>query len=156
MKAVPYQERFHEHYVPEPNTGCWLWTATVCQPFGHGRLAVGRTMAGAHRISWELHNGPIPEGMFVCHHCDVPSCVNPDHLFIGDNQMNMTDKQRKGRAVKGEGSAGSKLTEDDVRRIRRMADMGMTTRMISDGFPVTWQTVHDIIKRKKWSHVTDG
>lgn len=94
-------ERFTEKYIPVPEAGCWLWERAVL-PAGYGLFGMrgrkGRRMFLAHRVSWELHNGPIPEGLVVCHKCDVPSCVNPDHLFIGTASDNQKDCFRKGRS----------------------------------------------------------
>jgi len=92
------QDRFEEKVSIEPNSGCWLWTGAA-NAAGYGRLYVwpeGKHQK-AHRISYELHVGAIPDGMFVCHRCDNPSCVNPQHLFIGTRQDNVDDMNRKGR-----------------------------------------------------------
>jgi hypothetical protein len=86
----------------EKSDGCWLWTGQRT-PEGYGRFVVGRTPKkkglnkGAHRFSWELHHGAIPEGLVVCHHCDNPSCIRPDHLFVGTVSDNTQDMLRKGR-----------------------------------------------------------
>src|SRR4051794_20991102 len=74
------EERFWANV--EKTAGCWLWTKST-RGIGYGGLAIGRKTVPAHRFSWELHFGPIPDGLFVCHSCDVPACVNPAHLFLG-------------------------------------------------------------------------
>ena len=81
---------------PEPNTGCYLWTGADC-PKGYGKTNVYGKTQNAHRVVWELANGPIPKGMYVCHRCDTPACVNPEHLFIGSPSDNQRDRVRKGR-----------------------------------------------------------
>ena len=90
---------FWDRCIPEPNTGCWLWM-DCAHEFGYGLLKIGGRkgpVVRAHRYAWELHNGPIPRGLFVCHRCDNPPCCNPAHLFLGTNADNVRDMRRKGR-----------------------------------------------------------
>lgn len=82
--------------IPEPNTGCWLWLRGFNWG-GYGRVTVGGRRRRAHRLSYELAYGPIPLFMNVCHRCDTPACINPDHLFIGDHSANARDMVAKGR-----------------------------------------------------------
>lgn len=89
------EKRFWER-VSKQDNGCWLWTGHT-NPRGYGVIAVNGTMWLAHRYSYQLHTGSIPDKLFVCHKCDVPSCVNPDHLFLGTHQDNMDDMAAKGR-----------------------------------------------------------
>jgi len=94
-KRRPLAERFWEKV--EKTDGCWLWTSTL-NTWGYGQFQIGRTKQyRAHRIAYELTYGPIPAGMHVCHHCDNPRCVRPDHLFLGTHLDNMRDRQAKGR-----------------------------------------------------------
>lgn len=102
---APLRERFEAGYVPEPNSGCWLWFKA--QTYGYGELFDGDKHIRAHRLSYEMFRGPIPAGMHVLHKCDVPQCVNPDHLFLGDQAANMQDKARKRRG-KGNGLCGDR------------------------------------------------
>lgn len=90
-------ERFLDHVGPEdPDTGCWPWVGSLSGG-GYGQIRNGDRMQQVHRAGWELKHGPIPEGMFVCHRCDNPRCVRPDHLFLGTHSDNMRDMVTKGR-----------------------------------------------------------
>jgi len=92
-------ERFWKHVAPMmDDRGCWEWAASR-QPSGYGQLMeqTKRVPLYAHRLSWQLHNGSIPAGMHVLHHCDNRGCVNPDHLFLGTNYDNILDCKQKGR-----------------------------------------------------------
>jgi hypothetical protein len=91
-------------------SGCWLWTAATIR--GYGQIALNRKPAYAHRLSWELAHGPIPDGLSVLHTCDVPLCVRPDHLFLGSQQDNLTDARTKGRLIETLPRDG-KLTYED-------------------------------------------
>lgn len=84
--------------IPVPEAGCWLWTG-YWKELGYGTAQLRGRNTGAHRVSWEAFNGPIPDGLFVCHKCDTPACVNPDHLFLGTATDNARDMARKGRAI---------------------------------------------------------
>lgn len=101
-KPIPLDQRFWRDVMPEPNSGCWIWIGST-KPNGYGHISDrsnGRKSIYAHRVSWELHHGVIPDGMIVCHKCDFPQCVNPDHLFLGSHADNMRDCSRKGRIHK--------------------------------------------------------
>lgn len=112
-------EHFLAKAMPEPNSGCWIWLGSVLQerrrtkPYGrygsHGEMA--------HRASWRLHRGSIPEGIMVCHTCDNCYCVNPDHLFLGTARENSDDKVLKNRQASGKKIRPLTLTEDGVKLI---------------------------------------
>ena len=92
-------QKLFERQIPEPNSGCWLWLL-YCDEDGYGKMHYNYKKHLAHRLSYEAFIGPIPEGLDVCHKCDVPSCINPDHLWLGDAKANADDMVRKGRMVK--------------------------------------------------------
>lgn len=160
-------ELFEARYIPEPMSGCWLWTG-YADPHGYGQLRKdGRLIAATH-ISLEFFGRPRPDALhFACHHCDTPPCVNPAHLFWGTHRDNVADAMRKGRMnltglalgrrantpeaqIKGERHPFSKLTEDQVRAIR--SDARGCQRLARE-YGVTPTTIKAIRKRKMWKHV---
>lgn len=115
-------------------------------------------MIPAHRASWMLHHGDIPEGMVVCHNCpgsDNPGCVNPAHLFLGTLNDNNQDMRKKGRTTKGEQTKSSKLTEKQVREILFLREQGISNRELAKQYSVHEETIGRIIRRLHWKHV-DG
>ena len=145
---------FEARFIPEPNSGCWLWTGMI-QDRGYGHFCFRQKTVRAHRASWEMFCGPIPEGQHVLHRCDNRLCVNPDHLFLGSHQDNMQDRNTKGRArgPRGEAAALAKLTADDVVGIRYGGEIGLGTALLADVYGVNKSTIQRIISRKLWTHV---
>lgn len=153
--VVPPHERFMKKIQIDSETGCWLWHGATERRFGYGKFRLNGASINSHRAAWELFNGQIPKGMFVCHKCDVPACVNPDHLFIGSSDDNNKDRAAKGRTVTrlGEVNNMSKLSEDDVRTIRDLYTSGVNGVEIAKRFPVNHCAIYDIINNKTWRHV---
>jgi len=142
--------------MPEPNTGCFLWTGTTTG--GYGRVRRGKRTHYAHRVAYELLVGPIPEGVCVLHRCDTPPCVNPAHLFLGTIADNNQDMVQKGRGIakSGEQHCRARLTEDDVLAIRARAAAGETQRPLAREYGVDQATISNIVTRKSWKHVQDS
>lgn len=127
---------FYDRVAFEPMSGCWLWTGSVSDK-GYGMLVRGHNYKKkgykAHRVSWELHKGPIPKGKHVLHKCDVRCCVNPDHLFLGTHAENMADMAAKGRSRTGL----KKLTPADVVEMRFLRKQNLKLREIGKRFGVS-------------------
>lgn len=151
------EERFWANVQKGGPGECWLWTGLLTDK-GYGRVFSNGRYLGAHRFSYRLHEGPVPKGLFVCHRCDNPRCVNPDHLWLGTNADNMADMAEKGRAnheprMLGESHTRAKLTEKKVREIRRLRREGLTLEAIAKQYGVCFQTVSLVVNRKSWAHV---
>jgi len=136
---------------------CWLWTRS-CNKRGYGQFKAPDKIKLAHRVSWEISNGPIPEGHGVLHHCDNPPCVRPDHLFLGTDKDNVRDAIEKGRFVYlpvkfGEQHPGAKLTEEVVLQMRSLREIGWTYQAIADRYGLIKETAMCAIKRKTWKHI---
>lgn len=142
---------FDNQYIPEPNSGCWIWIgALTARGYGHS-IVDGKTIP-AHRKSWLINCGPIDDELHVLHRCDVRCCVNPNHLFLGTNQDNVDDKMGKGRhvAFPGETNGNAKLTEDDIRSIR--VDLRPNT-VIAEELGVSNVLISKIKRNLAWRHV---
>jgi len=147
------EDRFWDGVDQSPGQGpsgdCWEWTKGRVEQ-GYGRLSVGLGEVRAHRLSFEIAFGPIPEGLMVCHHCDNPPCCNPSHLFVGTNTDNMADMATKGRSLQGTRHHKAKLTDDDVRAIR--ADCRMQIE-IAPAYGVTQGLIGMIKRGEVWKHL---
>ncbi len=194
---APPSERF-DRRIAKRGEGCWEWTgARMPRGYGIFRMSQPRRNVLAHRFAWERAFGPIPLGHDVCHSCDNPPCVRPEHLFIGTRKANMADMVAKGRSVsgerksaimrrvaargethssrtrpdrvargerhgshlhpervaKGEAHGATKLTEDDVREIRRLRASGTRGRALAARYGVTESLISVIHHRKGWVHL---
>jgi hypothetical protein len=148
---VDVRVRFMEYIEPVTESGCWIWTGPM-MPSGYGRLSIGSKNHGAHRLSYLFFRGEIAEGLSVCHHCDVPSCVNPAHLFLGTTQENTADKIRKGRNAKG-CRVHNKLTDEDVHAIRSATGGHGFKQKLARQYGVTGTMISLIRSRKSWKHI---
>ena len=132
---------------------CWLWRGSR-DGLGYGHFSEGR----AHRVSWLLFKGPIPDGMKVLHKCDVRNCVNPEHVFLGTQADNIQDMLKKGRQRTvpkfGEDNPMSKLTAAQVREMRNLRrETGMSAKRIAERFGVSTMTAHRAINKTSWSKI---
>ena len=138
--------------MAEPNSGCWLWNASVNQK-GYGQFgwSTGKSRL-AHRAAWEIHFGPVPDGLCVLHKCDVPSCVNPNHLFLGTNADNKADCVAKGRQafLRGEMNPRAKLSEQNVRDIRVSNE---TATALAARYGLSIAAIAMARRGKNWRHI---
>jgi hypothetical protein len=136
--------------------GCWIWCGYVAK-HGYGVTSYRSKTMLAHRLSWILFRGELEKDIDICHHCDNPKCVNPDHLFSGtakDNVIDCFNKKRKSH--KGENHPGAKISEIDVMEIFQLRRIGWTHQKLADRFKIKQGTVSNILHRRLWKHVNTG
>ncbi len=159
-----YRLIFESKIDKNGENGCWIWLEHKNSKVkGYGRFCYNGIRPLAHRFSHELYNGPIPEGLLVCHKCDNSSCVNPEHLFLGTIQENNLDRDKKNRQVslKGELCATSKLTEKEVLEIRAKykpcknpKDKSCySQRRLAKEYGVKQITIWNIVNNKSWEYL---
>ena len=150
-------DRFEEKFIPEPMSGCWLWTA--CRDgHGYGMFRMDGTTLRANRVSYERYVGPIASGQIVRHKCDNPRCINPNHLELGTYKENTADMHKRHRAAnKGpKGTAHPKvlLTDAQVLEIRALWNKGgMYLKEIAMRYGIAVSTVRSIAGGKNWKHL---
>lgn len=132
---------------------CWIYNKKP-NSRGYGNIGLGNSkQTSAHRFSYEIHFGSIPSLLFVCHTCDNRMCVNPEHLFLGTHQENVTDMVQKKRNVKGENHWSNRLTEKQVKEIKYMLKNNINYKIISNRYGVSHHTIFDIKRNKSWKHI---
>lgn len=149
------KERFIKFVLIDPVSGCWNWIGTK-KNRGYGGFRYNGKFTKAHRVSWQLYKGAIPEGMCICHHCDNESCVCPDHLFSGTHTDNMRDKSEKGRSnpCRGDKARWRKLNSSDVIQIRSMYKTGeYTQRGLAKMFKVSQSTILFLLQGRNWASI---
>ena|SRR5689334_17005961 len=146
------RERFDQHVPLRESGTCWLWQG-YRHDCGYGLLSIKKRNFYAHRIAWEMFRGPIPDGMHVLHRCDVPACVNPEHLFLGTNDDNIADKVSKGRQPRGETQGSSVLTDSDVKAIRSSQE---SSRLLAERFRVSQSNIYQVRTGRTWAHITEA
>lgn len=140
--------RFHQGYIAVPETGCWLWHKCIGSG-KYGHMSIGKKVLKAHRISYVIHKGNIPEGYDVMHKCDTPMCVNPDHLEAVTTQENVLDCIRKGRGNKaaGERNTKAKLTRDQVLEIMKL---DWPTKILAERYGVSMSSIRRVKRGSSW------
>jgi len=158
-KSRSLEQRFWDYVSCEPNSGCWLWDGSYDRK-GYGQLRLKKSSRYATHIALALDGRPVPAGMLACHHCDIPSCVNPAHLFVATAQQNTADMMAKGRnrpfddaARLGSRNPTAKLTESDIPEIRRRLERGETLRSVGADYGVSEANLSGIRLGKTWRHV---
>lgn len=142
-------EKFHSKYVICNGTNCWEWQGSLHK--GYGRIMYKGKDYPAHRFSYLLYYGNLPNNLLVCHKCDNPSCVNPDHLFLGTYKDNAQDMVNKRRQAKGSKQGSAKLNELQIRIIRRLLEYNILIQQeIADIFDVTQGHISSIKHKRKW------
>lgn len=159
MIKIPIKKRFiNKVHI---TSDCWEWEGSISR-LGYGHFGIGsrtdksRKIILAHRFSWEIHNGKIPEGIKVLHHCDNRKCVKPMHLFLGTQKDNMQDCRRKGRGknppiLAGEKAPWAKLNDFKVKEIRSSID---STSSLAKTYGVSPGLISMVKKRQVWKHVS--
>lgn len=153
--------RFHDKY--ERTDGCWLWKASTTGK-GYGYFVIcsegKRRQINAHRFAYVIHNGLNPDDLAfsdkICHRCNTPACVNPEHLYLGTCQDNALDASRDGllNPAKGESHGRSKLKEADVLTIRTLIERGHSLTKIATLYSVSPKTISQIKTRSRWKHLS--
>jgi hypothetical protein len=157
MAPLPLSERISRRAEPDLNSGCLLWSGAVSNR-GYGVICVDNRPRAAHRVAYEVHRGPIPDGMILLHSCDTPSCVNPDHLRVGTVKDNTADMMAKGRQKFGPGKPFQKgerghravLSETEARAIESDP---RSVRVLANEYGVAESTVRHIKNHTNWKHL---
>jgi hypothetical protein len=143
----PDKEWFERKIERIPFAGCWIWLGGTTST-GYGRWMASSKGPGikAHRLAWALYRGE-PGNPMVCHHCDTPLCVNPDHLFLGNQKANMGDAAKKRRTAQGEGHGSRKLATEDIEQIRASS---ATNKDLARQYGVHFHTIARIKRGELW------
>lgn len=164
-RMTPDQLAFFESRIfYEPNSGCWLWGGAMRRRYGDLKFSGTRQLV--HRASFEHFNGPIQPGTFVCHRCDVPICVNPNHLWLGTAAENNADRDAKSRqavgakitcnrdTARGSRNGKAKIAEGDILEILRRTANGESRASIARSLGVSPSAIRFVLRRKTWAHVS--
>lgn len=146
------KDRFELKIERIPECGCWIWMDLTSANNRYGHIRINDKKVAAHRLSWELYNGSIPDGLCVLHRCDTPSCVNPYHLFLGTQKDNAIDRENKNRhhIILGENNSMAKLTEQDILSI--ISDPRKQSE-IARQYKIHQTHVSRIKNNHSWTHI---
>ncbi|MFC6197784.1 helix-turn-helix domain-containing protein [Ponticaulis profundi] len=149
-KLILQMQARHEIY----DNGCWIWTGSH-DGSGYGRIKFRQVVIAAHRASYAINHLVNPKDLLVCHHCDTPACINPEHLFLGTDADNCADKMRKGRhksgpVLKGQDNPRAVLTVTQHDAVVALIRKGMTNTAIAERYGVHHSTISKIRRGKSW------
>lgn len=154
------EARLIKNCTPDPETKCWEWNLYKNKGNGYGQFWIGTDEHGknlwnnAHKVSYEVFHGPVPEGMEVAHTCHNRCCINPNHLVAKTHRENVQMSMDAGRWCKGEAKPNSKLTEEMVRTIRERTIFNhLTAQAVANIFGVSVHAIRDVLSGRRWSHV---
>lgn len=153
-------DRIINNSTLDEDTGCWNWNRHINKKNGYGQMWMGRTVDGgyiwrnAHRVSYLVHKGEVPEGMEVAHKCHNPNCCNPNHLVAATHYDNIQMSVEAGRIVKGTNKPNAKLNDGTVRAIKASAGIeGITLASLARIFDVNLTTIRGVVTGTTWTHV---
>jgi hypothetical protein len=157
MSRATVAARFWRHVCPEPNSGCWLWDGVVNHR-GYALMSADNKLKKASHIALRLVGRALDVGQIACHRCDMPACVNPDHIYAGTHATNAADRQNRGRGIQPKGSLSpvAKLTEQDVMRMRAAYRAGRSQGSLAREYGLNQGTVSNICRGLRWAHVPMG
>jgi hypothetical protein len=151
-KVIDPVKKFWSRVDKKSADECWLWIGAFDKDgYGQMRDGIRKIQDRGHKFSYRLHFGVIPKNMCVCHKCDNPSCVNPNHLFLGTALDNQKDKMAKNRHAKGESQGHSKLTNEQISQIRSRANDDY--KVLCSEFNIVPSTVYRIWHKESWKHI---
>lgn len=149
---MEWLNRFWSKVHKRSDIDCWEWTGYI-HPYGYGKLKIRGRHKLAHRLSWIIAYGKIPNNMCICHKCDNRKCVNPNHLFVGTKSDNIKDRHVKGRSVKGESNGRAILTETQVVFIKQGIQNGIKRRQLATMFNVGMNAIDKIACGRTWQYL---
>lgn len=150
----PFSQRLENMIERIPQTGCWIWMGCTSKK-GYGTTSYNGKMTLAHRASYMDFIGPIQDGMYVCHHCDVKSCINPYHLYEGTHLQNTLDALSRGQITLGERNSQAKLKAENIPEIFAAGKGPADRQRMAEKFNVTVHAIRDVQRGKNWKHITD-